>query len=175
MGAEKLGSRWGSAFSDPAKGLTFLPRHPGLECIKVKCDTAQLPRMEARYGDRVQMAGRCAYKQPVGGPVTRVSLIASRLALSPESWARSAAAGASVCHPELDCPHAAYTGAHLWKPAAASLPGGRKARPAALASEVTVDREGQDGGRKTHSQLDHHHLDGTSPGYMFPMNGPGEE
>lgn len=43
---------------------------------------------------------RCAYKQHAGGPVTRVSLISARLAPSPESWTRSVAVRASVCHPE---------------------------------------------------------------------------
>lgn len=151
---------------------------------------AGLPRTGARPGDRAQMAGRCAYKQRVGGPVTRLSLISSRLPPSPEPWARSAAAVPLCVTQSLHCPHPACTRTRLRKSAAASLPGGRKARCAALASRksLLIRREGrgrswsQEG--ETPSWPAHHHLNSALPGsgqcslilvVLFHTNGSGKE
>lgn len=85
----------------PLLQLTFLSKHCGLECIKVKnvCDTAGLLSWQDRGAARGQGpdGGRCAYKQHVGGPVTRKDLISSHAALC-LILGNTGSSGTSECH-----------------------------------------------------------------------------
>ena len=74
---------WSSLGMSLLLHLVFLPKHSSLGRIKVQCmcvcDTARLPRMEARHGHRAQMAGDVLIN-------SMWEVLSPRWALSPPAW-----------------------------------------------------------------------------------------